>query len=178
MTKNYEVIDEYFEWLLGLVCYAGDRNCWRQLFQHLHSAEFTYINPMDKNRALDGVDLRERFAYVSNYDDLSMYLTGPCSVLEMMIALAMKCEEHIMDDPEIGNRLGQWFWDMIDNLGLKSMTNRYYNKNHVDHVISNFLSREYDKNGKGGLFTVKDYNGDLRKIEIWYQMCWYLDTIL
>lgn len=50
---------------------------------------------------------------------IASYLDNrPCSVLEMIIALAIRLEEHIMDDPDIGNRTGQWFWDMIVSLGL------------------------------------------------------------
>ena len=39
----------------------------------------------------------------------------------MMIALAIRCEEHIMDDPDAGDRTGQWFWSMLVSLGLGSM---------------------------------------------------------
>ena len=102
----------------------------------------------------------------------------PCSVLEMLIALAMRCEEHIMDDPDIGNRTGQWFWSMITNLGLGSMTDAKFDRVKINHVILIFLDRKYKPNGEGGLFTVRNCPRDLRTIEIWYQMCWYLDDIL
>ena len=39
-----------------------------------------------------------------------------CSVLEMMVALAICCEETYMDNPNIGNRTGQWFWNMVKNI--------------------------------------------------------------
>ena len=45
------------------------------------------------------------------------------------------------------------------------------------HVIKSFLRVEYQPNGKGGLFYIPDYQGDIRNLEIWYQMCWYLNTI-
>ena len=96
----------------------------------------------------------------------------------MMIALAIRCEEHIMDDPDIGNRTGQWFWNMIVNLGLGSMTDAKFDENYTNMVIERFLNREYERNGDGGLFTVKHSRRDLRTVEIWYQMCWYLDEIV
>ena len=102
----------------------------------------------------------------------------PCSVLEMMIALAIRCEEHIMDDPDVGNRTGQWFWNMIMNLGLGSMTDDQFDKRYAEQVIERFLNREYEQDGEGGLFTVKHCKHDLRTVEIWYQMCWYLDEIV
>ena len=96
----------------------------------------------------------------------------------MLIALAIRCEEHIMDDPDIGNRTGQWFGGMIDNLGLGSMYDENFDRDYVDEKIGIFLNRDYERNGKGGLFTVKHCKYDLRTVEIWYQMCWYLDYIL
>ena len=129
--------------------------------------------PLDENRLLDGLDLRFRFA-----DENSYYIDGDCSVLEMMVALSLRCEEHIMSDDEIGNRTGRWFWEMIDNLGLESMYDDNFDKVYADKIIYRFLNREYEPNGDGGLFTVHNRNVDLRKVEIWYQMCWYLDTII
>jgi hypothetical protein len=136
---------------------------------------------MDGNRAEDGIDLRYRFGYEQGYDSqtISTFLDNrPCSVLEMLIALAIRCEEHIMDDPDIGNRTGQWFWNMIINLGLGFMDDTKFDENYVKDVISRFLYRKYKRNGEGGLFTVEHCKNDLRTVEIWYQMCWYLDEVL
>lgn len=145
---------------------------------HLHKCEFRYSIPRDKNRAHDGIALRDRFAYFNGYEDLTNVLVGPCTVLEMILALAIRCEETIMDNPEIGDRTAQWFWGMITNLGLGSMYNDRYDKQYVDFVINRFLDREYASDGTGGLFTVRDCRKDLRKVEIWYQLNWYLNTIV
>ena len=172
--------DEYFEWMCGLIC--GNRYAeavsYRKLLAYLHSIEFTYSIPRDKNRAEDGLDLRYRFTYETNIKHAEDYIHGPCSVLEMMVALAIRCEENIMDDPSYGNRTGQWFWGMIVNLGLGFMTDSRFDEQFVDDVIFRFLNREYEPDGKGGLFTVRNCKYDLRTVEIWYQMCWYLDTFV
>lgn len=95
----------------------------------------------------------------------------------MMTALAIRCEEHIMDDPDIGNRTGQWFWSMLVNLGLGSMYDAKFNRYRVDRILERLLDREYGRNGKGGLFTVN--NGrDMRTTEIWYQMNYYLSEVI
>lgn len=182
MTRN-ELNRKYFEWMYQLVCDGKyfERLSYRKLLNHLHDIEFTYIIGMDGNRAEDGIDLRYRFGYECQYNNpmIATYLDDrPCSVLEMLIALAMRCEEHIMDNPDIGNRTGQWFWNMITNLGLKDMSDSNFESYHIEAVISNFLNRKYNRNGKGGLFTVKNCDRDLRTVEIWYQMCWYLDELL
>lgn len=182
MTRD-ELNKKYFEWMYQLVCNEKyyRRLSYRKLLSYLHNMDFTYIVEMDSNRAADGVDLRYRFGYERKYEGpmIATYLDDrSCSVLEMLIALAMRCEEHIMDDPDIGNRTGQWFWNMVVNLGLGSMNDDKFNRGHVDNVISKFLNREYKRNGEGGLFTIDNCKNDLRSAEIWYQMCWYLDSIL
>lgn len=174
--------DDYFEWLFDLVCenrYSA-KISYRKLLTRLHETEFVYHIPRDGNRAEDGIDLRWRFALhitpIGDAFDIVDELPGPCSVLEMLIGLAVRCED-IMDDPYVGNRTSQWFWDMITNLGLGGMRDDRYNQRLVDDIIQRFLDREYEANGVGGLFTIRDCDTDLRDVEIWYQLCWYLDSI-
>ena len=179
MTRDV-VINEYFEWMYNLVSAKTrlKRMSYRKLLMRLHDTEFRYSITNDGNRAEDGVSLRYRFADEFGIDNISAYLTGPCSVLEMMIALSVRCEEHIMDDPDIGDRTGKWFWDMVSNLGLYSMNDTKFNRNFVDEKLDIFLDRGYHSDGVHGLFTVKNCPYDLREVEIWYQMCWYLDEFL
>ena len=182
MTKS-ELKTRYFDWMCRLVYNDkySKKTSYRKLLCYLDTIEFTYILPLDDNRAEDGVDLRYRFGYEFEYDDsmIASYLDDrPCSVLEMMIALAMRCEETIMVNPDYGDRMGQWFWNMIVNLGLGPMTDAKFDKDYVDEVIDRFLNRDYAPNGEGGLFTVDNPHRDMRSVEIWYQMCWYLDENL
>lgn len=178
-----ELSSKYFNWMYQLVCYENrsKKPSHLKLLNHLHNVEFNYIIGLDGNRAEDGVDLRYRFGDEHGYSDpviASCLDNQSCSILEMMIALAMRCEEHIMDDPNIGNRTGQWFWNMIDNLGLGSINDANINVEYVDKVLLRFINREYGRNGEGGLFTVRNCRRDMRSVEIWYQMCWYVDEIL
>lgn len=175
-----QIINEYFEWLSDLVC--GERYSnpisYRKLLMFLHNVEFRYSIPNDQNRANDGKSLRWRFARGKGMPAVPTCLCGPCSVLEMMVALALRCEEDIMDDPKIGNRTGQWFWGMVVSLGLGYMTDDNFDKRDARRVINIFLDREYEPNGRGGLFTIRNCDEDIRNIEIWYQLCWYLDNIV
>ncbi|MCC8097156.1 MAG: hypothetical protein LIO44_01040 [Eubacterium sp.] len=152
----------------------------KKLLKHLHKIEFIFTIPMDDNRAADGRNLRWRFGYEKEYDPAAVQVMldcRPCSVLEMMIALAVRCEEHIMGDPEIGDRTGLWFWCMLQNLYLDRMYDSHYDEKYVDEVISKFLNREYEPDGEGGLFTVRNCGRDLRNMEIWSQMCLYLNRV-
>lgn len=174
------IADEYFEWMVEMV---SDETylSYRKLLCYLHDIEFIYILPMDGNRAQDGIDFRYRFGYENGYsrDQIKKYLdVRPCSIFEMMVALAFDAEEHIMDDDSYGNRTGQWFWTMIVSLGLGRMDDTHFNRRYVDQVIDDFLNRNYEPNGKGGLFTVQNPPMDMRDTEIWYQFMWYLNEIL
>lgn len=179
MTFADRINDEYFEWLCELVDSKrfSKQVSYRKLLMHLHNIEFTWFIPHDDNRADDGIQLRRRYSLIRNDTTLSSYIQGPCSVLEMIVALATRCEETIMDDALMGNRTGQWFWGMIHNLGLSSMTDSNFDRDFVDEVIARFLNREYEPDGKGGLFTVRHCNHDLRTVEIWCQLSWYLGSI-
>lgn len=180
MIFEDRINDEYFEWLCDLIDSKrfAKQVSYRKLLMRLHDIEFTWFIPRDDNRADDGIQLRRRFALVREDLSLQRYLQGPCSVLEMMVALAIRCEETIMDDVLMGNRTGQWFWGMVHNLGLSPMNDSKFDREFVDDIISRFLNREYEPNGKGGLFTVKHCDSDMRTVEIWCQLSWYLDSIM
>ena len=180
MIFEDRINDEYFEWLCELIDSKrfSRHTSYRKLLMHLHNIEFTWFIPHDDNRADDGIQLRRRYALELNDMSLTRYLDGPCSVLEMMVALALRCEENIMDDPLIGDRTSQWFRNMIVNLGLGSMTDDRFDRDYVDMVINRFLDRQYDEDGQGGLFTVRHCDCDLRDVEIIYQLYWYLDELV
>ena len=178
MTYGDCINNEYFEYLYELIDAKrfSKRVSYRKLLMHLHDIEFTWSVPFDDNRADDGIQLRRRFALMR--DDMSVldYILGPCSVLEMMVALAVRCET-IMDDTRYGDRTGQWFWGMIHNLGLSPMIDSRFDRDFTDDIIARFLNREYEPDGTGGLFTVRHCERDLRTVEIWRQLSWYLDSI-
>ena len=184
MTRADALHERYFQWMCGLV--MGDQQysrnlSYEKLMRHLDARAFIWIIPMDEYRARHGVDLRYDFGYENHYPDRTIeHLLDirECSILEMMVALARTCEERIMEDDTVGNRTGQWFWNMIVSLGLGSMSDSRYNEREVDRILDIFLNRTYDANGRGGLFTIEDCPYDLRAVDIWYQMMWYLNTIL
>lgn len=179
MIKN-ETSAAYFEWLCSFVCvgYRWDGLSYKKLLNRLSEIDFQFSIAMDANREADGLDLRYRFGnekHIRNYI-INRYLDDhPCSVLEMMVALANRCEETIMDDPEYGDRRGQWFWGMITNLGLAGMDDRKFDEMYVDEKINAFMNHEYSRNGEGGLFYVRKPYTDMRQVEIWMQLNWYLD---
>lgn len=173
---NHDIRFEYFDWLCGIV---GYNVTYQKLLYLLFSINFIPNIARDENRAGDGINLRYRFACERNYSysEVSDAIDNrDCSLLEMMIALALRCEENIMYDQDYGDRTGQWFWDMVDNLGLSSFDDYHWDEYYAKEICNDFNNANYSPDGKGGLFYIPGCDKDLRSIEIWYQMCWYLNA--
>ena len=65
---------------------------------------------------------------------------------------------------------------MMSNLGIGLMHDDIFEEDIVIKCIERFMDREYEPNGVGGLFYIRDCDEDLRYIDIWTQLCWYLDN--
>ena len=170
--------DDYFNWLYDIVC---DDDRYKVLCEFLHSKEFIYTIPMDGNRFEDGISLRYRYGHDCDLpthritDELD---DRPCSIFEMMVALAIRMEEDVMAHPG-EDRTMYWFEEMLGSLGLAGMTNERFDEGRADRIIFNFLEHDYARNGQGGLFTVDSMAyKDLRNVEIWYQAMWFLNDVL
>ena len=96
----------------------------------------------------------------------------------MMAALAKRCEDHIMGDPSQSDNTAVWFWEMITNMHLDRMTDDRFNEEKVEEIVTNMLERNYDKSGDGGLFRIHDREKDMRYVEIWCQLSWYLNEVM
>ena len=176
----------YFDWLYDSMTKGRvhDKLSYRKMFKILHTIPFKYYIRNDINRAADGIELRTRFLDEFNYDSKYLdYLRSPCSVLEMMAGLAIRCEETIMSDTRYGDRTLQWFWYMMSSLQISWITDDIFNEsqeyaeNYIKEHIQNFLTHNYEPNGKGGLFYIRSCKEDMRNEEIWKQLCWFLNTI-
>lgn len=174
-----DIAGRYFDWLYERVC--GDWEprglSFHRLLAFLYNQNFTPSCELDGARAEDGLDLRYRFAQTQNivYQDIQDAFAGiPCSMLEMMVALSIRIEEHILEDAASGNRVGQWFWNMVVSLGLVAMDDTRFDEERAQSVLDRFNAREYQPNGAGGLFTLMYPKEDMRPIDIWYQLMGWL----
>ena len=170
------LVSQYFNWLSDITHLEGHGLLLEKLFR----TEFWWTIPFDANRADDGIQLRYRFGRIFGIPDpvLCAELDNrPCSVLEMMVALAIRCEEDIMGDERIGDRTAVWIRDMFLSLGLAGYTDNVYDEREVNYILNIFLSRRYSRTGDGGLFSIPDlpYDRDMRTVEIWSQMNWFIN---
>lgn len=180
-----ELEKRYFDWLVSKISGSGKYYRYdnlaadhQKLLTYLYERSFNYyILPMDGNRSEDGIELRySGFGDEMNIDqhEIERYLDRrDCSILEMMVSLAIRAESIVGDDT-IGDRTGLWFWCMVGSLGLLGMNDENYDEVQVTIVIDNFINHNYEPNGRGGLFTVQNPSHDMRDTEIWNQMCWFL----
>lgn len=175
MTKRY------LNWMRDTVCdSAHNGNEYNKLFRKLYSVDFYYSIDLDQNRAADGMTMRYNFILANNMDEQEekqLFRDKPCSVLEMMVALAKRCENAIMQDSNWGDRTPVWFWSMINNLGLSGQDDDNFDEKYVDECLYTLLERTYSADGRGGLFYIPGRR-DLRKAEIWYQAMWYLNMVI
>lgn len=163
----------YFNWLCAKVINPIDFDrtaTYYELLKKLHCTEFQWFISGDDNRAEDGKELRRDFILQADARDDPEWRTAlGCSVLEMLIAFSKRAEFQT-DDPA-----SQWFWEFIDNLGLKDFTDQSgFDEEFVDVVLEELIFRTYQPNGNGSMFPIRDSGVDQRGIEIWYQFCNYL----
>ncbi len=148
------------------------------LLSYLLNTEYRWLIANDKNRAMDGMAYRDEYANgdAQTLAYLNDNLPNPCSVLEMLVALAVRCEFDIMHDPyEDADRSHFWFWTMIDNLGLSQFDDRHFNQDEASYILWNWLDHNFDPDGTGSPFPLQYPIEDSRGLEIWSQMNRWLD---
>ena len=168
--------DDYLTWLMKQVCDEGYERFLdhRYLFEALDHETFRPRHPMDRSRMEDGLELRYRYIHETGNE---APIRDKCSLLEMMVALAMRCEEQIMIDLDVGRRVGRWFFYMVQSLAMP-LEKGYFTSPYTVMMASRRLrDGSYDPDGRGGLFYVPGFKGDMRTMEIWYQMQAYLNYL-
>lgn len=172
---------DYFDWLCEKVSASdADGDSWYLLLCDLFRTDFIAVIPRDENRALDGIQLREE--YISENPDWNdIDVNEPCSMLEMLIALANRMEFQADGTHNSRGASSGYFWELIDNLGLSACSDSKYALNLNETKSSRILTalnrlnhRTYRQNGHGGLFPLTHPSSDQRKKEIFLQMQEYL----
>lgn len=167
--------EEYYGYLVSLV--KGSSKPYKKLLRYLFDKSFQYQLPMDGCREEDGVELRYIFGDLHQYDEtvIMSYLDDrPCSIFELLIALASRMSVEYLTGSNDPNEVAPIFWEMISNLDLTAMKDGRFDFYVVEDVIDSFLFREYRYDGTGGIFPIKGIDRDMRNVDLWSQMCWYL----
>lgn len=158
----------YLEWLQDLVGPQEQGIQHDRLLKHLLEREFVMLVPNDDNRCADGIALRKEFVRSGRMLPTHHWMELGCSVLEMLIGVA----RHLSFTAE--GEVGEWFWHLINNLGLTRYSDNRYHRNRVDEIIERLVWRQYSYDGNGGLFPLQEPREDQRDVELWFQMESYI----
>lgn len=166
--------DVYFRWLVGFLDDEYLEKNYSKLLFKLFKKEFTWSLEYDENRAADGLSFRRIFKqeFQNLPENAHFWPILGCSVLEMMLGMARRCEDELIYSPKKGDQTGRFFWVMIENLGLDIYDDYGFYEEEVDKILDTFLARKYAPNGDGNVFVLR--NSDPRKIDLWLQLNLYL----
>lgn len=172
-----EIFDDvaYYQWLQELVW--ADREPYDEyvmLISSLHKMPYRWVSENDKNRASDGIKMRELFVETEGYD-VEDIPDRPCSVFEMLVGFANRIERDIMgvpgnDHPEL------WFWIMIKNLGLDVCVDKAYNESYFRQQVEGWMDQKPKIYPKYSPFPVKQQFRYGQKMELWRAMNLYLNA--
>lgn len=174
------VEDLYFKWLSTLA-FPNERiqENYSELLNTLYETQYIWdkATPLDENRYIDGLDLRESFSYklkIPKYI-VSDSIKGPCSMLEMVCALGVRIDNDIMATYYTGYDHGYfWIQKMLKNLDILQYDNSNWDRRIVEEKLLAFNQKRYSEEGFGGLFYIPDSEKNMRLLNIWDQMCYYI----
>ena len=185
ISYDYDALNEtYIQWLYSKVgSHDKEYSHYWRVIRRLYRKEFYFVVPNDANRYEDGLFLRTMFAdeYGYNWDDITkIFYDKPCTVLEMMVAFARRIDSDVMWDPEKGDRSAFWFWQMLQNAGLdmKRFCDEHFDKEcliELENMINRVISRHYNRSGEGGFFPIFHTRKNFQRMELWYQMQYWMD---
>lgn len=164
MTK--EVDRSYYAWLVSQIALPSNDKTYNELFTRMHHTEFVWVVDKDDNRVQDGKDLR----YLYLGEKKNRLTLGGATCLEIVISLSKTLAF------TAGGRPKPWAWRLIKNLHLNRMSDPLSEgqARRVDDILYTLIWREYEQNGNGGFFPLKNPQEDQTKVEIWYQLNAYV----
>lgn len=178
--NEFENYPDYFDWLCEMIYIQSeysDESYWN-LAKILWKTDFIWVLDMDEDRAADGIALRNRYKREGGQDSYD----GPCTVLEVLIGLADRID-CILDELDGECRIPTFFWEMIDNLCLSGFSDQCFMQypNHkedyyrqIDRCLQDWMNRDIEYNGSGGIFPLKHPKTDQRNVTLWYQASAYI----
>jgi len=135
---NNLFIKLYFDWLTDLIDFDDKINLYEHLLEHLFETDFRWLEsiPLDKNRAVDGLDLRQTYAQYLKEEGptfLALLSDKPCSMLEMLVAFSNRLTGLVSLEKY------EFFWMFIDNLGLGWATEYDFDVDLVNDILHDFM---------------------------------------
>lgn len=180
----------YFFYLLSLINDQDhDSRDYMKLCTLLHETPYQVLNPMDSNRVLDGEALRDKWLDHTRVKDERLRIEyakdvsdTPASMLEVLVALALRVNDYILADPDKPELAANLFWEFIDNIvSYGAFGSKYssasdiltdekwcdYTSDTMIACLNRINTRTYHSDGIGGLFPLRNPKINQRKEELW-----------
>ena len=177
----------YFQWLCDIVrCDQNDKSYYN-LLGMMYETPFEVKIDNDINRAVDGNEFKS--AYILDIygteapKDADLYFRPEqnCSILEMIMGISKRMAFELAEDQSEDFDFYKYFWEIIENLGLKRYDDDQFGDNFVRckieirEILNKLNERKYKKSGEGGMFPLYRPQKNQKKVEIWYQMQAYIN---
>lgn len=173
-------LTNYMRWLVTDSGLGLDRSInidnYSCLLATLQNTDFRFSSK-DRPRVDDAFDLRSVYIDMIKNEfvgDPDERVFGCVSVLELLVAFAIRVDMEIVGDP--GNpRPDILFFDWIKNLGIWIEDGNWTveKSNNVIKKLSKWMDRDYKDDGKGSIFPLKSVTFEFSKTDIWRQMYKY-----
>lgn len=169
LNQGEKMWDIYYKYLMDT--YNIYRMRYSNLLFQLFNTPFAAVLIRDENRVSDGEDIRVRFF---NHMGLSGSFNGhDVSILEVILALSDRVDREYTGNP-LDPHPEIIFWELLGNLGVDKFDNNHYNSVEIDEILAIWINREFDFNGNGSLFPLKNPEEDQTCVELWGQCMAYL----
>lgn len=170
--NKYDIWEDYKLWLLEKVGFHKPN--YKKLSTQLQDFPFESILRDDKNRIKDGMDLRKEFLAEKKLNPHSLDYYDKCSVLELLVALAIRINDEYIGDPVNPEPPFVLFWEMLKNLNIDWCNDSKYNTPNVINILQKWTSRRFQYNGEESIFPLRNPKTDQRECSIWNQMQAYI----
>lgn len=168
--KSEDAVKNYLRWLCDDV--GLDYNNYSNLVSTMLTYVFNDTVDNDINRTWDAIANREDFEH--EYDvEVDIGDNDSAGILEVLVVLSRRAAD-IMYDANNEDQTEYYFDIMMRNLGLYKYDNDHYDHHKVSNILHIFNNRMYDRYGHGSIFVVNNPPGDMKDVEIWSQLNWYL----
>lgn len=148
---------------------APDKTFW-DLLNLMFEKQFGWLDhvPMDRNRMVDGLDLRVEFSYIYRPRPSAAVIDrlGPCSFLEVLIGLSRRLAF------VAGGQAPGWSWQLLGNLEMQRLSDPMTpaKAHRAQEIMDRVIERTYNEDGNGGFFPLAWPQEDQRTVELWYQL--------
>lgn len=164
---------DYFRYLINLV---GGEEWWggcEEVLARLLNRRFYWLHPIDENLAFYGKSLRDD--YISGYwENEQSVLRGECSVLEVLIILAIKIERELFYTPSDRPMAHVYFAQILSRLGIIGDTEGdicpiSQLEARIDQFLEEGFGEEYNTKPNGMRRTLWEQINDIYMFDTWVE---------